>query len=95
MTWFSSTAWSVIADLCYTAPPCPGGSGLCTSCERVQFFLAFLDPQTQRQEDTDVHESGCRILPTQPHMGPGYVLQRAVKQSRRDQDVRQTSKRCY
>jgi len=20
---------------------------------------------------TDVHESGCRILPTQPHMGPG------------------------
>ena len=22
-------------------------------------------------EDTDVHESGCRILPTQPHMGPG------------------------
>ena len=23
------------------------------------------------QEDTEVHESGCRILPTQPHMGPG------------------------
>jgi len=23
------------------------------------------------QEDTDVHESGCRILPTQPHMEPG------------------------
>jgi len=23
------------------------------------------------QEDTDVHESGSRILPTQPHMGPG------------------------
>jgi len=23
------------------------------------------------QEDTDEHESGCRILPTQPHMGPG------------------------
>ena len=25
-------------------------------------------------EDTDVHESGCRILPTQPHMGPNHVL---------------------
>jgi len=23
------------------------------------------------QEDTEVHESGCRILPTQPYMGPG------------------------
>ena len=26
----------------YTALPCPGGSGLCTSCERVHFFLVFL-----------------------------------------------------
>ena len=26
---------------------------------------------TLDQEDTDVHESGCRIVPTQPHMGPG------------------------
>ena len=26
---------------------------------------------TLDQEDTNVHESGCRILPTQPHMGPG------------------------
>jgi len=25
---------------------------------------------TLDQKDTDVHESGCRILPTQPHMGP-------------------------
>ena len=25
---------------------------------------------TLNQEDTDTHESGCRILPTQPHMGP-------------------------
>jgi len=37
---------------------------------------------TLDQEDTDVHESGCRILPTQPHMGPGdfpgHVLHRAV-----------------
>ena len=67
----------------YTALPCPGGSGLCTSCERVHFFLVLLDPQTKLpvtdqmdkrgtldQEDTKVHESGCRILPTQPHMGP-------------------------
>jgi len=27
--------------------PCPGGSGLCTSCERVHFFLVFLDLQTK------------------------------------------------
>jgi len=26
---------------------------------------------TLDQEDTDVDESGCRILPTQPHTGPG------------------------
>jgi len=26
---------------------------------------------TLDQEDTVVHESGCRILPTQPHMGSG------------------------
>jgi len=30
----------------YTALPCPGGSGLCTTCERVHFFLLLLDPQT-------------------------------------------------
>jgi len=50
------------------------------------------------QEDTDMHESGCRILPTQPHMGPGDFTSRApssCKQSRRDQDVRRTSKCCH
>jgi len=26
---------------------------------------------TLDQEDTEVYESGCMILPTQPHMGPG------------------------
>jgi len=31
----------------YTDLPCPGGSGLCTSCERVHFFLVFLDAQTK------------------------------------------------
>jgi len=31
----------------YTALPCPGGLGLCTSCKRVHFFLVFLDPQTE------------------------------------------------
>ena len=49
------------------------------------------------QEDTDMHELGRRILPTQPHMGPGDFRSRApssCRQSRRDQDVRRTSKRC-
>jgi len=31
----------------YTALPCPGGSGLCTSRERVHFFLVLLDPETK------------------------------------------------
>jgi len=31
----------------YTVLPCRGGWGLCTSCERVHFFLVFLDPQTE------------------------------------------------
>jgi len=46
MTWFSSVGlcgWLVS----YTALPCRGGSGLCTSCERVHFFLVFLDPHTE------------------------------------------------
>jgi len=50
------------------------------------------------QKDTDVHESGCRIVPTQPHMGPGdfkVTCSSSCKQSRRDQDVRRTSKRCH
>ena len=40
----------MVCDGCfvsYTALPCHGGSGLSTSCERVHFFLAFLDPQTE------------------------------------------------
>jgi len=42
---------------------------------------------TLDQEDTDVHESGCRILPTQPHMDQVISRSRApssCKQSRRD-----------
>jgi len=31
----------------YTAFPCSRGSGLCTRCERVHFFLVLLDPQTK------------------------------------------------
>jgi len=31
----------------YTALPCPGGSGMCTSCERVHFFISLLDPQNK------------------------------------------------
>ena len=31
----------------YTTLSCSGGSGLCTSCERVHFFFVLLDPQTK------------------------------------------------
>jgi len=48
MTWFSSTAWSVMADLWVTLISLAlEARGLCTSCERVHFFLVFLDAQTK------------------------------------------------
>jgi len=87
MTWFSSTAWSVMAWLVsYTALPCPGGSGLCTSCESVHFFLVF-------QESCMNRDAGSYQLNHQ-------VISRSrapssCKQSRHDQDVRRTSKRCH
>jgi len=31
--------WWLTCELWYTALPCSGRSGLCTSCERVHFFL--------------------------------------------------------
>jgi len=31
---------------------------------------------TLDQEDTDMHESVCRILPTQPHVGWDQVISR-------------------
>ena len=31
----------------YTALPCPGGSGLCTSCETVHFFRVLFNSQTK------------------------------------------------
>jgi len=55
---------------------------------------------TLDQEDTEVHKLGCRILPTQPHHTWDQVISRSrapssCKQSRRDQDVKRTSKRCH
>ena len=53
------------------------GRQRCTATDRMD------KRGTLDQEDTDVHESGCRILPTQPHVGPGdfqvtCMLRRAV-----------------
>jgi len=45
--WHGSLPWHGGWLVSYTALPCPGVSGLCTSCERVHFFLVFLDPQTE------------------------------------------------
>jgi len=68
----------------YTALPCPEGSGLCTSCERVHSFVVFLDPQTELPACLSNVWAGAVlarhtidqfgllfILPTEPHMGPG------------------------
>ena len=42
-------------------------------------------------------ESGRRILPTQPHVGPGdfWVTCAVAQSTRREQDVRRTSKRSH
>jgi len=37
--------WWLICEL--SALPCPGDSGLCTSCWRIHFFLVLLDHQTK------------------------------------------------
>ena len=52
---------------------------------------------TLDQEDTDVHESGCRIYQlshTWDQVISGSRAKSSCKQSRRDQDVRRTLKRC-
>ena len=44
MTWFSSTAWCVMADLWVTLLSLALEARVCV---RVHFFLVFLDPQTK------------------------------------------------
>ena len=70
----------------YTALPCPGGSGLCTSCKKVHFFLVLLDPQTKLPACLSnvwaTHGTGWF---------PGHVLHRAVN----SQDMIKMSKRCH
>ena len=73
----------------YTALHCPGGSGLCTSCERVHIFLVFLDPQTKlqcawigKQDPTNLATHGTRWF-------PGHLLHQAVN----NQDVIKMSDR--
>jgi len=39
------------------------------------------------QEDSDVHESGCRILPTQPHMDQVISRSRVLHRAVNNQDV--------
>jgi len=53
---------------------------------------------TLDQEDTNVHESGCKILQpshTWDQVISGSRSPSSCKQSRRDQDARQTSKHCH
>ena len=87
MTWFSSTVTR--HGLCYTALPCPGGSGLCTCCERVHFFLVFLDPQTELPAclssssyigELDVASgiNGVNVVRKLPHLTLLYQFQNIV-----------------
>ena len=63
-----STAYSSMENVTWKSPgPMCGKRGRqrCTATDQMD-KIGILE-----QEDTDMHESGRRILPTQPHMGPG------------------------
>jgi len=47
MTWFSSTAWSVMADLRVTLLSLALEARVCVPAVKVHFFLVFLDLQTE------------------------------------------------
>ena len=64
--------WWLICEL--HCSPLPGGSGLCTSCERVHFFLVFLDPQT-------------KLPACLSNIRPGAVLARLHRVVNSQQDV--------
>ena len=61
----------------YTALPCSGGSGLCTCCERVHFFLVFLDPQTKLPACLSNVWAGALIKMSDEHrtLSVGNILQ--------------------
>ena len=62
-----STAYSSMENVTWKSPgPMCGKRGRqrCTATDQID-KIGILE-----QEDTDMHESGRRILPTQPHMGP-------------------------
>jgi len=72
----------------YTALPCPGGSGLCTSCERVHFFLVLLDPQTKLPAClSNVWAGTVLARHTWDQVISRSRAPSSCKQSRRDQDV--------
>jgi len=100
----------------YTALPCPGGSGLCTSCESP--LLSCVPWSSDRTSCLSLQHkswsSSCkghdRSIRSSLHPWPClsdeaqssvvFMISRSCalsscKQSRRDQDVRQTSKRCH
>jgi len=64
-----------------TALPCPGGSGLCTSCEKVHFFLVFLDPQTELPACLSNIRAGAVLAKDTTSWFPGHVLHRAVNKT--------------
>ena len=74
VTWFSSTAWSVMLtyelhwrfEYVYQL-----WKGPLLSCARWSWDqTSCLSPQCMSWSSCNMHESGCRIPPTQPHMGP-------------------------
>jgi len=76
----------------YIALPCPGGSGLCTSYERVHFFLVFLDPQTKLPACLSNVRAGAVLARDTIDQFGLLLISRSrapssCKQSRRDQET--------
>ena len=72
------------------------GSGLCTSCERVHFFLVFLDPKTELPAClSNVWAWAVLARHTIVISRSRGRAASSCKQSRCDQHVQRTSKRCH
>jgi len=54
----------------YTALPCPGGSGLCTSCKRVHFFLLTSCLSLQYMSWSSSYKAHGRSFRSSPHPWP-------------------------
>jgi len=63
--WHGSLSRVMVCDgwlVSYTALPCPGSSGLCSSCEKVHVFLVLLDSQILTSQPSCRGREPCHRL---------------------------------